>query len=682
MSPSSPKLKDLSQVLSPELECRRVRGMAAYSRIQNYQGQSLLNGFGFFTGPDPNNGFVNYLSQAEAQANHLVAIDATNNNRVRLQADHTTTLTPGGIGRNSVRLTSFEGFTHGLFIADFQHMPGSVCGSWPAFWAFNNADNGAYYPVGGEIDIIEGANTAMTNLYSSHTLPGCSTSNTGFTGQQGPTDCGPGHNNIGCNYAAPLDDTTSYGDPFNAVGGGVYAMQWESDGIKIWHFPRNAIPYDILGAPAITPNPDNWGPPQALFGGPSCDTDTFYSNMSLVVDMNFCGDYAGNVWGVTDKCNALNATCENFVANNPAAFANVYWDINYIDVYTQSPTSNIKAVATGKTKPTVTRTLSTVLPEPTDQNPPKIGGATYLGCVGSASGYPNFKSVLDSPSMTNDLCISKCAGYQFAGVYKTTCYCAHEAGDVSGTDSARCNQPCPGNAKESCGGLVSTTGNLTGPTSPSGGAGGVAGAPGMGSGVPRPTSSAAGSGTPPLQKRVLDSLHKDRRDAPSSILLTLYGNVSSNPPPGAPPMGGPILITEVLTVTYSAICATNPAQLVVYEYCSTATYPDCPTAQTHPQIPMTTAVQKCDRCGPSGENSITLSLPKDLASASPGQVSAVSTIVPASAMATGASAGPYARPSPNNVATSGASRPSVALSGIINWGILGLLSVLGVMIAM
>lgn len=46
--------------------------------------------------------------------------------------DHTTTLQTNGAGRESVRISSKKTFTHGLFIADIAHMPGTICGAWPA----------------------------------------------------------------------------------------------------------------------------------------------------------------------------------------------------------------------------------------------------------------------------------------------------------------------------------------------------------------------------------------------------------------------------------------------------------------------------------------------------------------------------------------------------------------------
>jgi len=46
--------------------------------------------------------------------------------------DHVTGLQVSGIGRKSVRITTKKYWTHGLFISDIAHMPGGVCGTWPA----------------------------------------------------------------------------------------------------------------------------------------------------------------------------------------------------------------------------------------------------------------------------------------------------------------------------------------------------------------------------------------------------------------------------------------------------------------------------------------------------------------------------------------------------------------------
>lgn len=68
------------------------------------------------------------MDQATAQSAGLISADA--NNSVYIGVDHTNVAS--GSGRQSVRLTSINTYTHGLIILDLAHMPGSVCGSWPA----------------------------------------------------------------------------------------------------------------------------------------------------------------------------------------------------------------------------------------------------------------------------------------------------------------------------------------------------------------------------------------------------------------------------------------------------------------------------------------------------------------------------------------------------------------------
>ena len=62
---------------------------------------------------------------------NLVSVDGVTN-QVHLGVDSSNTYATDGAGRPSVRLTSDQNFNHGLFIADFAHMPSSSCGVWPA----------------------------------------------------------------------------------------------------------------------------------------------------------------------------------------------------------------------------------------------------------------------------------------------------------------------------------------------------------------------------------------------------------------------------------------------------------------------------------------------------------------------------------------------------------------------
>ena len=139
-----------------------------------------------FPGGDPTDGFVNYLSQSQAQSQGLAKIV---NNQVFLGVDNKTKISDTAQGRNSVRLESKKTFDKGLLIADISHMPGGACGVWPALyvshtvlpcassradmsgcsWTYNNEED----PMTAEIDIIEGTNFQANNIISLHTCGPC-----------------------------------------------------------------------------------------------------------------------------------------------------------------------------------------------------------------------------------------------------------------------------------------------------------------------------------------------------------------------------------------------------------------------------------------------------------------------------------------------------------------------------
>ncbi|KAF2117723.1 putative endo-1,3(4)-beta-glucanase [Lophiotrema nucula] len=302
-----------------------VSSAAAYALVDNYSGSSLLSSFNFFTDRDPTNGHVKYLSQADAQNQGLVKIDGTS---VYLGVDHTNKA-PGG--RPSVRLQSKKTYNRGLFILDLAHMPSSTCGTWPSFWTWGDSK---LWPINGEIDIIEGVHTNNVNAMSLHTANGCTISGSSSLGRVVTKDCyvqATGQtSNAGCGIES--SSGTSFGTPFNSAGGGVYAMEWTSSAIRMWYWPRASVPAD-LSSPS--PNPANWGNPQANFAGGSCDYNNHFIDHRIIVDTTFCGDWAGATWASNPSCTALSNSCTDYVANNPAAFAESYWKINSLKVFRQ-----------------------------------------------------------------------------------------------------------------------------------------------------------------------------------------------------------------------------------------------------------------------------------------------------------------------------------------------------------
>lgn len=263
------------------------------------------------------------MSYATAALANISSLAGYASNSVFLGVDHTT-VNPSG-GRASVRVSSNKSYTHGLFIADIAHMPDSTCGVWPAFWTF-----GPNWPNSGEIDIIEGVNQNAANTVTLHTSAGCSFTSSGALSSSNLTssNCNAGNGDDGCGYDTA--DTQSYGTGFNAIGGGVYAMEWTSSAIEVFFFPRSSVPSDITSG---TPNPQSWGTPVASFGGGSgCDIDSHFSNHSIVFNTDFCGGWANAVWS-SGSCASLAPTCELYVGRNPSAFANAYWEINSVKVY-------------------------------------------------------------------------------------------------------------------------------------------------------------------------------------------------------------------------------------------------------------------------------------------------------------------------------------------------------------
>ncbi|KAL7789063.1 glycoside hydrolase family 16 protein [Trichoderma ceciliae] len=434
-----------------------------------------------------------YQSRQDAESMGLYHINERSG-VVRLGVDSTHKYSLLEEGRPSIRIESKETYDHGLFIADFLHMPPSHCGLWPAFWTYG--DN---WPFDGEVDIIEGVNTAHTNIMSAHTADGCTQSPSIdglYSGEQLSTQCAVGSDNIGCGFNPSSEDVSSYGDGFNAAHGGVYAMEWDPVHIRIWHFSRGSIPKDIENK---KPDPDKWGQPVAIFGGESCDVDRYFKNMRLVLNINFCGDYGNAVWGKSDICHEFAPTCAEYVAENPEAFANAYWDIRYIDAYQFRPhirnprpsrpsrpdrpdrpgsqdestttttmttrsTTTVTVFATGhhphgpQGHVPITTAAAAIEPAATKApvNPIKIGDYSYLGCFHSSSDFKSFREVADGKDMALERCVKLCDNKTYVGVFDTRCFCAEhlDARTRATKREGLCNHACPGNHQEFCGGIV------------------------------------------------------------------------------------------------------------------------------------------------------------------------------------------------------------------------------------
>ncbi|KAI9669902.1 MAG: hypothetical protein M1831_006937 [Alyxoria varia] len=311
-----------------------VPSLAQYTLKDHFQGSNFFDAFNFFNGHDPTNGFVNYVDRKTAEGNKIIS---ASDKDVYLGVDWTSKLDPAGSqgGRQSTRLESKNKYNGGLFIGDFGHMPGGICGVWPAFWTF-----GPNWPFQGEIDILEGVNVQGTNLMTLHTGEGCTTAGADQSADLLTSNCwqqAPDQDNSGCGNA---DKTAASYSEFNQNGGGVYAMEWTDSAIKIWFFPRSIIPQDISSG---KPKPSSWGTPAANFQG-GCDIPSHFSDHRIIFDTTFCGDWAGAVFASDPKCGDK-GDCQTYVAQNPEAFKEAYWTINYVSVYTAPEVKQLSLLA-------------------------------------------------------------------------------------------------------------------------------------------------------------------------------------------------------------------------------------------------------------------------------------------------------------------------------------------------
>ncbi|KAI9460851.1 concanavalin A-like lectin/glucanase domain-containing protein [Lactarius psammicola] len=298
-----------------------------------YDASNFFESFSFFTGDDPTHGTVNYVDNTTAFSHNLSYISW--DGKVIMKGDDTNTLQSGQY-RESVRVSSNKIYNTGLFILDINRAPWG-CGVWPAFWTLGNGQ----WPTLGEIDIIEGVHDNEHNQVTWHTSAGCNlTPSSNFTGTpvqqngQSYVDCEGSGTLPGCGVIEWSQ--ASYGPTFDAQGGGVFAMKWDQDGISVWNFYRVAVPEDIQEG---FPNPATWPKPTATLEPAGCDPLQYFKNHSIIFDITFCGDWAGNSYA-TSGCPG---TCPDRLMD-PTNFVNASWSINTLKVYRRQ---NVKVVSSG-----------------------------------------------------------------------------------------------------------------------------------------------------------------------------------------------------------------------------------------------------------------------------------------------------------------------------------------------
>lgn len=171
---------------------------------------------------------------------------------------------------------------------------------------------------------------------------------------------GPNHVNAIANGNSASSSLATAGQTFNAQGGGVYAHHWTASGVTVWLFAHDSVPADLA---AGNPDPESWTQtPLARFAsastsstssspsssGASCDFTTSLSHLKPIINIDFCGDWAGApaVWkssGAAQRTGASN--CAAYVAANPDKFVDAYFEIASYKVFGKAGTAGAQVGA-------------------------------------------------------------------------------------------------------------------------------------------------------------------------------------------------------------------------------------------------------------------------------------------------------------------------------------------------
>ncbi|KZV60019.1 glycoside hydrolase family 16 protein [Peniophora sp. CONT] len=296
-----------------------------YSQTDSFQGNDFLNTNNFqFITKDEAGGYVNYVNKATAQSEGLVSVSGSS---FKMGVDYKKTPSASAVGRDSVRLQSIKQWEYHVSIYNVAHMP-QGCGTWPALWEVGDS-----WETDGEIDILEGVNTQEANYVTLHVgsqTASCTIPDTiDQTGWVEDTDCDHKTSDSGCSVG--LTEANNYGVDFNSNGGGFYAMEQNPNFVKVWFWPRSAsnIPADVKNG-VSTINTDNWGTPSAYFPNTHCDIASHFHARNILMNIDLCGDWASGEFEA-DGCGT--GTCNDYVRNNPSAFQNAYFDINWVKVF-------------------------------------------------------------------------------------------------------------------------------------------------------------------------------------------------------------------------------------------------------------------------------------------------------------------------------------------------------------
>ncbi|KZV99653.1 hypothetical protein EXIGLDRAFT_724659 [Exidia glandulosa HHB12029] len=332
--------------------------VVAYDFVKEYSGPNFFSDWDFFGSWDNLTlGDTNWVNATDAWGHNLISVNQAGNVVITVDQGNVD----WNFKRDAVRITTQDTYNLGtLWIFDVYHIPWG-CGVWPSIWTM-----GPDWPQGGEIDIIEGINRQPANQIAVHTSSGCTHDpNAWQSGASGAADCSLPS---GCLVKQTDDSQPSFGDSFAQAGGGVWAVQYDIEGIFIWFWTRARVPQELYQPAAESLDINAWGQPVAAFPSTTCSMTSFWAPQKIVIDTTFCGNWAGVPDLYAETCAGMPSTTgapatgvcyvDNVIGPGSPRFDDAYWEIANIRAYTtgtngpvatslpdNSPSTNVKVPA-------------------------------------------------------------------------------------------------------------------------------------------------------------------------------------------------------------------------------------------------------------------------------------------------------------------------------------------------
>lgn len=191
---------------------------------------------------------------------------------------------------------------------------------------------GEPWPTKGEIDIYENWNDHTFNRHTAHVdvpevVGDCILTANDMTATIDSPNCydfADGQSpSQGCS-------ASEYSTTFGSTTGGVFAMEWTEEHLKIWDWLHDVAPVDVLSG---NPSPSLlWGLPSYTIQ--SCNIDKAFKDMKMILNINFCS-VAGQTEKWEESCASKTgySTCTAYVAKEHDSFEQANFKVRDIKIY-------------------------------------------------------------------------------------------------------------------------------------------------------------------------------------------------------------------------------------------------------------------------------------------------------------------------------------------------------------